>query len=68
VVTTILITLKLFFQNIWKKEELENGKHDKQFDQNDPPEPPPPGHGSEPIIVKPEYPFDHYFLIEVQII
>ena len=58
-VTAFLITVEFLLQNIRKKEEPENGKHDKQFYQDDPPQLSAPGHAPETFKIKPEYLSEH---------
>lgn len=50
----LLITVEITLQEIGKKEEPEDGKHDKEFNKNDPPEFSPPGHPFEAIIIESE--------------
>jgi len=56
-VTPLLVVLKLSFKYIREKEEPEDGKHDKKFDQYDPPKSLSPGHVPKTIIIKTECPF-----------
>jgi len=56
---SFLIAAEIAFQQIGEKDEPENGKHDKKFNQDDPPELPPPGHPSEAIIIEIEYFSEH---------
>ena len=58
-IAALLIITELLLQDIRKKEESKYGKHDKQFDKNDPPLSPAPGHVPETIIIKPEDLFEH---------
>jgi hypothetical protein len=48
----LFIGLKIRFQIIWKKKQLENGKHDNQLDQNNLPQGPAHGHGLESVSVE----------------
>jgi len=57
-----LITIEIAFQQIGEKEEPEDGKHDKEFKQDNAPEFPSPGHLPEAIIVESENSFEHWIL------
>ena len=46
--------IKLFIQEIMKEEQPENGKNDKQFDDDDQPKIFSDGHISEPFVIKKE--------------
>jgi len=59
VIASLLISAKLFLKDIREKENAKDGKHDKKFNQNNPPQFPSPGHFPETIHVKPVYPFYH---------
>jgi hypothetical protein len=59
VITSFLVGLKIPFQQIRKEKETQDGKHDKKFDQYDPPKPPAPGHFPETIHIEPEHFFYH---------
>ena len=54
-VASLSVTAEISFQNIGKEEEPKDGKHDKQFYKDDPPEFPSPGHIPEAIVIKPDY-------------
>jgi hypothetical protein len=49
-----LIAVEVTLQQIRKEKEPENGKHDKKFYQDDPPEFAPPGHAFEAIKIESE--------------
>jgi hypothetical protein len=51
----LLIAVKIAFQQIRKKEEPEDHKHDEQLNQDDPPEISAPGHPSEAVRIESEY-------------
>jgi hypothetical protein len=57
-----LITIEIAFQQIGEKEEPEDGKHDKEFKQDNAPEFPAPGHLPEAIIIESENSFEHWIL------
>jgi hypothetical protein len=57
VIASLLIAVKFFLKDIGKKEKPENAEHDKKFDQDNPPEPPAPGHVPESIVIKSDYSF-----------
>jgi hypothetical protein len=50
----LLIAVKIAFQQIGKKEESEDHKHDEKLQQDDPPEISSPGHPLEAVHIKPE--------------
>jgi hypothetical protein len=54
VVTSFFIRIEVGFKKIRKEKEFENGKHDKQFDNDNKPQLSPPGHTPKSIVVKPE--------------
>lgn len=54
-----LITVEITLQQIGKKEKPEDGKHDKEFYQDDPPEFSAPGHLPEALIIESENSFEH---------
>ena len=54
-----LIAVEVALQNIGKEKEPENGKHDKKFNENDPPEFSAPGHAFEAIKIESEDFPDH---------
>jgi hypothetical protein len=56
-----LIAVKIPFQQVGKKEEPEDDKHDKKLDQYDPPDFFPPGHSPETLIIKSENLPQHKF-------
>ena len=58
-IAPLLITVEIPFQDIGKEEEPQNGKHDKEFDQDNPPQFPAPGHVPEAFIIEPEYFLEH---------
>jgi hypothetical protein len=55
-----LITIEIALQQIGEKEEPEDGKHDKEFKQDNAPEFPPPGHLPEAIIIESENFIEHW--------
>jgi hypothetical protein len=55
----LIITVEITFQEIGKKEEPQNGKHNKELQQDNSPKPSTPGHLSEAIKIKSEYFFEH---------
>jgi hypothetical protein len=57
VIASLLIAVVLFLKDVRKKEEPEYAKHDKKFNQDDPPEPSSPGHIPESIGIKFDYSF-----------
>jgi hypothetical protein len=59
VVGPLFVALKVTLQQIGKEKQAENGKHDKELDQDDPPKLSAPGHVPESLVIKTEYPFDH---------
>jgi hypothetical protein len=59
VVAPFLIRFEIPFQQIRKKEELQDGEHDEQFNQDDAPQFPAPGHVPEALNVEPENFFHH---------
>ena len=52
VIGPFFITVEITFQQIGKKEESQNGKHNEKFDQDNGPESPTPGHPPEPIQIE----------------
>ena len=59
-IASFLVGVKISFQYVRKEENPKNGKHDKQLDQDDPPQLSAPGHVPETLIIKPEYLFQHW--------
>ena len=57
-----LITIEIAFQQIGEKEEPEDGKHDKELEQDNAPEFPSPGHPPEAIVIESENSFEHWIL------
>ena len=55
----LLITVEITLQQIGEKEKPEDGKHDKEFYQDDPPEFSTPGHLSKAIVIESEKLFEH---------
>lgn len=53
------IAVKILLQDIGEKEELQDGKHDEELDQDDPPEFPAPGHVPETVIIEVKDLFEH---------
>jgi hypothetical protein len=47
IIGPLLIAVEIAFQQIGKKEDPENGKHDKKLDKDDPPKFAAPGHFPE---------------------
>ena len=67
---SFFVRAKVPFQHIGKEKDLKDGKHNKQFEQDDPPQFPAPGHVPETIIIKPEDRFKHkvnYRLLKLEI-
>jgi hypothetical protein len=54
VITAVFIAVEFCFQKVREEEDLENCKHDEQFDQNDGPECAPDGHTFKTFVIKPE--------------
>ena len=54
VIAPLFIAVEITFQQVREKEKPEYGEHYKQFDQDDSPKLPAPGHASESIIIEPE--------------
>ena len=46
------VTLGMLFQEVWKEEDLEDGKHDEQFDKDDSPQRLAEAHGSETFVIQ----------------
>jgi hypothetical protein len=55
VIAPLLVRLKIPLQDIRKEKDPQDGKHDKQFDQDDPPQFAAPGHAPETVPVESEY-------------
>ena len=58
-IASLFVIFEIPFQNIREKEELQYGKHDKQLDQNDPPQLLSPSHVSETLRIEPYNFLDH---------
>jgi len=54
-----LIAFEITFEQVRKKEELQNRKHDEEFNQDNPPEFPSPGHIPKALQIETEYFFKH---------
>jgi hypothetical protein len=52
---------KVPFQHIGKEKDLKDGKHNKQFKQDDYPQFSAPGHVSKPLVIEFEDFFYHTF-------
>jgi hypothetical protein len=59
IIAPLFIALEVPLQQIGKEKEPQHSKHDKEFDQDNSPKFPAPGHVPESLVIKTEYPFDH---------
>jgi hypothetical protein len=48
----LLVGAEAAVQEVLEKEYPEDGKHDKEFYQDDNPESPPPGHRAEAVVIE----------------
>jgi hypothetical protein len=55
IIGTFRIIVKICFQKIWKKEYLQDGKHNKKLDTDDHPKRFSNSHAAETLNIKPEY-------------
>jgi hypothetical protein len=60
---TLLVTVKITLKEVGEKEKLQDGEHDEQFDQYDPPQLSSPGHVLKTLVIKPECLSNHQVYI-----
>jgi len=59
IITAFLIGFKVTFKDVREKENLEYGKHYKEFDKDYYPKGSTNGHALETLVVETEYPFKY---------
>ena len=58
-ITSFLISIEILLQNIWKEKYFQNQEHDKNFQEDDCPQRPSPGHTPKTIVVEQKNTFYH---------
>jgi hypothetical protein len=58
-VAAFLIRVKIPLKDIREEKNPEDGEQDEKLHQDDPPQPPSPGHVPETFVVEQKHPFDH---------
>jgi len=57
-IAAFFISVEIGFQEIWEKEDSQNGKHDEKLDQDDQPEAFANGHVPEAVVIEVKYPLE----------